>query len=640
MAYIILIIVSILFNITNSFSDEPVRITIYPSRIVDLGLGSNKIIISKKQIKESNAVNLPDLVSKFPGIQNISLYGGIDDTKTSIGIGGFGEQATMNTAIFLNGVRLNNVSMASINFGNIPLNNIERIEILRGNGAGVIYGDGAVAGAINIITIKNTFKKKQFEIDQSVTSFNGRKTNINLLQNLKDIGIQFTHNYTRSDQYRDNNDYKLDSSSINFSTINDEGVYSYLKLKKFEEDIRLPGGINLATYFSNPKKTNEPQSFAREELFSFELGYHDLYINDLKTNGSVSFSTKQTTSYFDSAWGDSSYGYSYDTLQGYKKGQLKNNFFNKPSILNIGVDFYDSDYSDKSLIGSYYKRTAEQTTFDPWVIGQLFFGHGYNLEAGIRHHFYKLNVYDETTSKQKLHDKSSNANAWSVGGTKKFDEKNIFNMKLSKSFRSPKVDEVLHWGGVISEVEHQNSKMFELGYETSFEYFTVKTNAFSSKVNNLIYYNGTVNDNYEPTIHKGYDIETKMNYNNNVNFIFNVSNVTSEFDKGPNKGKQLPMVANWTGNANLIYNIDDKSNFSLSSQFVSSRYRLGDESNTQQKAKSYNIYNGKYNYNLNEMKLSLKVNNILDKKYYHYNSYGSIYPLPGRNFSLNFSYSF
>ena len=85
---------------------------------------------------------------------------------------------------------------------------------------------------------------------------------------------------------------------------------------------------------------------------------------------------------------------------------------------------------------------------------------------------------------------------------------------------------------------------------------------------------------------------------------------------------------------------DDKSNFSLSSQFVSSRYRLGDESNTQQKAKSYNIYNGDYNYNLNNMKLSIKINNILDKKYYHYNSYGSIYPLPGRNFSLNFNYSF
>ena len=87
-------------------------------------------------------------------------------------------------------------------------------------------------------------------------SFNGKKTNISVYQNRKDIGIQFNHNYTRSDQYRDNNDYKLDSSSINFSSINDEGVYRYLKLKKFEEDIRLPGGINLATFFLNPTKTN------------------------------------------------------------------------------------------------------------------------------------------------------------------------------------------------------------------------------------------------------------------------------------------------------------------------------------------------------------------------------------------------
>ncbi len=639
MAFIILIIISILFNIANSFSDEPLRITIYPSRIVDLGLGSNKIIISKKQIKEINAVNVPDLLSKFPGIQNISLYGGVDDTKSSIGIGGFGEQATMNTAIFLDGVRINNVSMASINFGNIPLNNIERIEILRGNGAGVIYGDGAVAGAINIITNKNILNKKQFELDQSVMSFNGKKTNISVYQNRKDIGVQFNHNYTRSDQYRDNNDYKLDSSSINFSSINDEGVYRYLKLKKFEEDIRLPGGINLATFFLNPTKTNEPQSFAREELASLEIGYYDSYIKDFKTNGSISLSKKQTTSYFDSAWGDSSYRYNYDTLQGYKKGQLKNNLFNKPSVLNIGADFYSSDYSDKSLIGSYYKRTADQVTIDPWVIGQIFFDNGYNIEAGIRHHFYKLNVYNETTSKEKLHNKSSNTNAWSIGGTKKIDKKNIFNMKLSKSFRSPKVDEVLHWGGVISTVEHQNSKMFELGYESSFDNLVVKTNAFTSKIDNLIYYNGTVNDNYDPTIHKGYDIETSTNYNN-INFILNVSNVSSEFDKGSNKGNQLPMVASWTSNANLIYHYNDKSNFSLSNQFVSSRYRLGDESNTKPKAKSYNIYNGKFNYKLDNMKLFIKINNLLDKNYYHYNSYGSIYPLPGRNFSLNLNYSF
>ena len=632
----------ILFSVSTSYSDtsKPLRITIYPSRIVDLGIGSNKVIITKKQIEQSTAKNLPELLSQQTGIQNISLYGGVDDTKAAIGIGGFGEQASMNTAIFLNGVRINNISMASVNLGNIVLDNIEKIEIIKGGGASVLYGDGAVAGAINIVTNKNILKKKSFILDQSVMSFNGRKTNVDVTQNTNDLSIQFNHNYTRSDQYRDNNNYKLDSSSVNLSTMNDNGVYGYFKINKFDEDIRLPGGITLTEYYLNPKETNEPDAFAREEFSSLELGYYDLYFGDINTNGSISYSKKVSTSYFDSNWGDSSNQYNYDTFQGYKKGKIKNNLFGQPTTFNIGVDFYNSDYSDKVLLGTYYKRTAEQITLDPWFIGQTFFDNGLDIEVGIRHHFYELDVYNETSVKQKLHSKSSDTNAWSLGGTKKVNDHNIFNFKLSKSFRSPKIDEVLHYNGVISEVEHQNSKMFEIGHKSDFENFTIKTNAFRSKINNLIYYNGSVNDNYTPTVHEGYDIETNMNYNDNINFKVNLSHVTSEFDTGSNKGKQLPMVANLTGNAAINYNFDKGINFALSNLFVGSRYRLGDEANTKQKAKSYNIYNSSLSYSLNDFEAFFMMNNILDKNYYHYNSWGSIYPLPGRNFSLKIKYSF
>ena len=81
----------------------------------------------------------------------------------------------------------------------------------------------------------------------------------------------------------------------------------------------------------------------------------------------------------------------------------------------------------------------------------------FDFEAGVRHHFYELDIYNKTTLKTKLHDKSTNTNAWSLGGIKKINDFNILNLKFSKSFRSPKVDEILHYGGVISDVEHQNS---------------------------------------------------------------------------------------------------------------------------------------------------------------------------------------
>ena len=650
MAYIILFIFFILINTSNSFGDEnkPIRISIYPSRIADSGIGSNKIIISKKEIKETNAKNLPELLSLQPGIQTIGLYGGIDNTKASIGIGGFGEQAAMNTAVFLNGVRINNISMATVNFGNIPLENIEKIEIIKGGGASVLFGDGAVSGAINIITDKNILQKSYYRIDQELMSYNGRKTNIFASKNIKDVGIQFNHNYSRSDQYRDNNDYKLDSTSINLSSMGDKGTFTFLNFKKFDEDIRLPGGISRSDYFTNSKQTKESFSFARDEFSSIEFGYNGFYLGEIETSGLVSFSEKVSTSYFDysryysgSHSNDTSNQYNYDTIQGYKKGQYKSTLFNQPISYKMGIDFYDSYYSDKVITGTYYKRTANQVTLDPWFISQISFKNDFDFEAGVRHHFYELDIYNETTLKTKLHDKSTNTNAWSFGGIKKINESNVLNLKLSKSFRSPKVDEVLHYGGVISDVEHQNSKMIEIGHMIKLNKTKIKTNLYKSKMDNLIYYDSSafVNKNYGETTHQGFDVKTVTRTDNFI-YNLNVSNVTSEFDTGSNKGKQLPMVANWKSEASVKYNYDKYLNFSFSNQFVGSRYRIGDESNTSQKSKSYNIYNAAMNYKLNDLDISLKVNNIFDKKHYHYETSGGVYPLSQRNMSLKFKYLF
>ena len=139
-------------------------------------------------------------------------------------------------------------------------------------------------------------------------------------------------------------------------------------------------------------------------------------------------------------------------------------------------------------------------------------------------------------------------------------------------------------------------------------------------MDNLIYYdsNAFVNKNYGETTHQGFDVKTVTRTDNFI-YNLNVSNVISEFDTGSNKGKQLPMVANWKSEASVKYNYDKYLNFSFASQFVGSRYRIGDESNTSQKS---------------------KVNNIFDKKHYHYETSGGVYPLSQRNMSLKFKYLF
>ena len=96
-------------------------------------------VIERETIAQSPARTLPDLLALEAGIFSRSL---------------FGNQAAnskLDVLILLDGRRLNDVDQSAVDFSAIPLRQIERIEILR-NGGAVLYGDGAVGGAINIVT--------------------------------------------------------------------------------------------------------------------------------------------------------------------------------------------------------------------------------------------------------------------------------------------------------------------------------------------------------------------------------------------------------------------------------------------------------------------------------------------------------
>jgi iron complex outermembrane receptor protein len=64
---------------------------------------------------------------------------------------GFGITGDQNTLVLLDGLRLSPIDLSSPNLSSIPLESIERIEILAGGG-GVAYGSGTTGGTINIVT--------------------------------------------------------------------------------------------------------------------------------------------------------------------------------------------------------------------------------------------------------------------------------------------------------------------------------------------------------------------------------------------------------------------------------------------------------------------------------------------------------
>jgi vitamin B12 transporter len=115
-------------------------------------VGNSVTVLTDAQIKESQSVDLTALLATTPGV-TFSRDGG-PGTQTSFNIRGADSDHTM---ILIDGVVMTDPSTTggNIDFGNLLVGDISRIEILRG-AQSTLYGSQAIGGVINIETTQPT----------------------------------------------------------------------------------------------------------------------------------------------------------------------------------------------------------------------------------------------------------------------------------------------------------------------------------------------------------------------------------------------------------------------------------------------------------------------------------------------------
>lgn len=103
-------------------------------------------IITSREIRASGAVDLPSLLRKEAGFE-FSQNGGVGTVSST-----FLRGATTNQALVLvDGVRLSNLNFGATALEQLMLDQIERVEIVRGN-VSSLYGSGAIGGVIQVFT--------------------------------------------------------------------------------------------------------------------------------------------------------------------------------------------------------------------------------------------------------------------------------------------------------------------------------------------------------------------------------------------------------------------------------------------------------------------------------------------------------
>jgi len=105
-------------------------------------------VISEKEMELRNMDTVDDALSEVKGIFT-KRNKGLMDSTSSVSMRGF--KGNQYTLVLLDGQPLNDAYTGGIEWGSLPVNDIDRIEVIRG-AASALYGGNAMGGVINIIT--------------------------------------------------------------------------------------------------------------------------------------------------------------------------------------------------------------------------------------------------------------------------------------------------------------------------------------------------------------------------------------------------------------------------------------------------------------------------------------------------------
>jgi outer membrane receptor for Fe3+-dicitrate len=167
------------------------------------GSGTSVSSLSSEQIKTLPAMNISNTLKYLPGLFIASHDGtGLNPLVTIRGFHGGGESEYLT--VLVDGVPINSLENGLVSWNMLPLNQISRIEILRG-GASAIYGDAAMGGVINLVTHKTYKPYTQAMI--SYGSFNSLNSGLNFGNKVGKGFFDLYANYEHTDGFRDNSNY-------------------------------------------------------------------------------------------------------------------------------------------------------------------------------------------------------------------------------------------------------------------------------------------------------------------------------------------------------------------------------------------------------------------------------------------------
>ncbi len=614
---------------------------------------ANVTVISKEEIDRSNAQNVVDVLRDQVGLVVRDYYG--TGKNASVDIRGFGETGLLNTLVLVDGRRVNEIDLSGVDWTQIPLDQVERIEIIRGPGS-VLYGDNAVGGVINIITKK---PEKPFTVRGEVVrgSYLYHKESGSVGGKWGPLSAILNASYSSTEGYRENG--LLRTKDIGGKVIYEIDDLISLNLRGgfHKDDSGLPGGLDPITYKIDRRATLDPNNKSSTEDGFGAIGINVKFWDWGRIETDFSYRHRTVENLFDYP----TFFYTYqderqlETLGVTPKYILDRKFWIFKNKLTVGLDFYNSDSKVKAKTTFFgfpswshievSKRSMGIYLLDEFsILPNLILSFGFR-EEWVTYDLLQKNPWSKDESRKRQP-------SYSLSLDYLFGKQSSAFFSFKRSFRFPVTDELILVFPVFRvnpAMKSQTGYHYEAGVRHSFtDWMEANLTLFWTDLRDEIFFNPITfsNENFPKTRRQGVEIGAKIKPFPWVTLWGNYGYIKPTLREPPFSGNDIPAVPRHKGSFGV--DIDFGKGFVLNTKmnFVGSRHFVSDWRNQLDRLNGYYILDSKLSYTWKGLRAFIGVNNLFNRRYVEWgvtNGAGTtqiFYPSPERSIIGGLSYTF
>jgi len=591
-------------------------------------------VITAEQIRDSGAKTIQEAVQYETGIVSYDQNG--NPFQSTVDLRGFSGQPFPATSVFVDGVRMNEPDTNVANVDLIPLESIERIEIIPGSSA--IYGKNALGGVINIMT-KRGGDRRQATADILAGSFHRERYGLNSSGPLGKFDYATSFTRETEDGYRDESDSRISRYFGKLGAHPTDGTDLTVSYTYTKDRLLQAGTLPLSERAINRRRNATPGDFLDNELSLVSIGGRQRLPWGLHLTINGFYRHLAQESFVAFTGGQSDQLSKTETKGGAAQvaHELKGDLFT--NILTVGSEITRNDLAARS---EFSRQSIDEDILAVFAQNSLELARTVILTAGLRHdrdHYNFQNELDPSGSGSRTFTRTTPR----AGIVYKLAPRSSLYFNYAEGFRPPNSNEQFALAPFTANLQLRpvRTRSYEVGGKTAVgDWGEASVALFHTDVRDEIFFTCVActgldgqNRNIEKSRRRGIEVSARANiaqaWTVIVNYTFTEAHFKSRFNLSSSRvaesGDSFPLVPKHRLGTTVQYRPASPWLLSLSGLYVSTQFYNNDEANAFPRLPGYFLLGGLLSYNRavpgGELRVFLQGANLLDTKY---SSYGII----------------